>query len=97
MNGMRFPQSNESMPNLLSSPRMTSNQPMMYNGMQQSNQQNGMKQEKFEIRSEYLLSDFDLDQKSLLSHAGEDSLHIDTQFYDFGLFSGRVSLIIAFH
>lgn len=99
---MRFPTSNDSMPNLLSSPRMAnSQQPMLYNGMQQnsfpaqnqirSNMNGVMQQEKTEIRNDFLLSDFDLDQKSMFHHAGDDSLHIDTQLIDFGLFSGRVS------
>lgn len=95
MNGMRFqqPSSNESMSNILNSPRLGPQQPMLYNGMQQAVTRPTVTEKTSEGISDYLLSDLDLDHKPVFHSAIDDSLHIDPhEFYDFRLFSGSFDL-----
>lgn len=102
MSTARFPPSNETAPSLLSPPRMSNNQQQVFGGMPQSQQSlyniqsqpasrpSGLMQLE---KSDYPFSDFDLDHKpSGLFNNQDDLLHIETNFYDFGLLSGRVCL-----
>jgi hypothetical protein len=69
---------------------------MLYNGMQQNMPRpitNAVAEKTPEGITDYLLSDVDLDQKSVFHSTIDDSLHIDPhEFYDFRLFSGGFDL-----